>query len=63
MAEANTIHVTGFDRGTTEAELYIHFQSQKRSGGGDIADVKIHNNEATIIFEDSKGNNKRNVAV
>lgn len=44
--------ISGFPEGTTEEQLQIHFQSRRRSGGGDISAIEMREGEAVITFEE-----------
>ena len=51
-----TVLVTGLPEGSTDKEVYHHFQ-KKKNGGAEIKEVKLRQekNEAAVIFEDIKG--------
>ena len=49
--------VKGLKESITKEELGIHFQSRKKSGGGDIRSVELNSakGEAVVVFEDEEG--------
>ena len=49
--------VKGLKESITKRELEIHFQSRKKSGGGDIQVVELNSTkgEAVVVFEDEEG--------
>ena len=53
--ESSRILVNGLPEGATETELTIYFQSARHSGGGDVRDIQIDENQAFITFEDVEG--------
>ena len=53
--ESQRILVTGFPDDTTKTQLFIYFQSERDSGGGDVESIEIDRGRAVIRFEDVKG--------
>ena len=49
--------IQGLKKSITKQELEIHFQSRKKSGGGDIHSVELNSTkgEAVVVFEDEEG--------
>ena len=49
--------VKGLKESITKKELGIHFQSRKKSGGGDIRSVELNSakGEAVVVFKDEEG--------
>lgn len=50
----NKLYVKGLSKDTTEAELWIYFQSRKKSGGGDIDSIDYRGESAVITFEEEE---------
>lgn len=52
-----TIHVSGLKKNVTKEHIEVYFES-KRSGGGDIENITMNENEgkALITFVDPSGN-------
>ena len=51
------LEVSGFKPGTTEDMLSMFFESTRRSGGGEVIEVKVDDskNKAIIKFADESG--------
>ena len=49
--------IQGLKKSIAKQELEIHFQSRKKSGGGDIRSVELNSTkgEAVVVFEDEEG--------
>jgi len=54
----NTIEVSGIPSDTSEDYLRMYFESEKRSGGGELIHLQYNQIEgtATITFQDHTGN-------
>ena len=50
------LYVSGLAEDTTEPELYIYFQSRKKSGGGDIESITFVEVDSVVVtFEEEEG--------
>ena len=56
-----TVEVSGIPVATSEEYLKMYFESEKRSGGGELVHLQYNQTEgtATVTFKDHRGN--RNV--
>lgn len=56
-ADYDSIRVSCLPRGVSEEFITDFFENEKRSGGGDVSDVKYdeQNSTAIVTFEDSDG--------
>ena len=47
--------ISGYPEGTTSDQLMMHFQSRKKSGGGDVENIQLQEGQAVITFEQEEG--------
>ena len=47
--------ISGYPEGTTSDQLMMHFQSRKKSGGGDLEDIQLQEGQAVVTFEQEEG--------
>ena len=48
--------IRGLSKDTTKDALLNYFENTRRSGGGQVEEVKISGNSARVKFESSEGN-------